>query len=110
MYGNEKDILVEIIDKAVKNFIINKLKKVKEYRKQNKWTQKQMAINAALSRELIQRLEYKETTLTLESYVKIALALKEFDILVTLDDLEELQKEIDNEYETILKVSTQRNN
>lgn len=103
MKDNEKDLLDEIIDEKVEAFIINKLKKVKDCRKRKKLTQKQLAINAALSREKIQQFEYGTTLPTFKSYIKTALALMEQDILISLDDLIELQKEIDEAYEMALK-------
>ncbi len=103
MKDNEKDLINEIFNEKVEDFIINKLKKVKDCRDRKKLTQKQLAINAALSREKIQQFEYGTTLPTYKSYIKTALALMDQEILVSLDDLIELQKEIDEAYEMELK-------
>lgn len=103
MNDNEKDLLNEIFNEKVEAFIINKLKKVKDCRDRKKLTQKQLAINAALSREKIQKFEYGTTLPTFKSYIKTALALMDQEILISLDDLIELQKEIDEAYEMALK-------
>lgn len=103
MKDNEKDLINEIFNEKVEDFIINKLKKVKDCRDRKKLTQKQLAINAALSREKIQKFEYGTTLPTFKSYIKTALALMDLEILISLDDLIELQKEIDEAYEMELK-------
>lgn len=104
--NNEIDLLKKITNEKVCELIDKLPSKIRFFRKNNKLSQEQFAINTCISRKTVQRIEKNETNISLIIFLKILLRYPE---IITYEEILDLQNKIDDAYDQELKTNKESN-